>query len=168
MGANAVNKYALVIDNELCWGCRTCEMACHQEYGFQEKFIHIEEDGPRRVGDKFEYYHRPNVCRHCDDPACAEACPEEAITKREDGIVILDYEKCTGCQSCIEACPYDAIEFDEEKQSASKCNLCHHRVDNGLIPACADNVCLAHCIYFGDPGSIEQQIEKKRAKRQTL
>ncbi|MCL4538668.1 MAG: hypothetical protein M1378_03575 [Bacteroidetes bacterium] len=67
----------------------------------------------------------------------------------------------------MEACPYNAIRFDENNQKALKCNLCYHRVDRGLIPACADNVCLAHCIYFGDPGSIEQEIERKRQKRQT-
>jgi tetrathionate reductase subunit B len=163
-----LNKHSLVIDYELCWGCRTCEVACHQEYDFQRKFIRIREEGPKRVGDKFEYYHRPNVCRHCDDPACAEACPEEAITKREDGIVVLDSEKCMGCQSCVEACPYSAISFDETNQKALKCNLCYHRVDQGLIPACADNVCLAHCIYFGDPADIEEQINKKREKRRTM
>ena len=90
-----------------------------------------------------------NLCRHCDDPPCAEACPEEAIGKREDGIVIMDYNLCTGCQACMEACPYDAIAFDEDKAVAQKCNLCHHRVDRGLIPACADNICPAHCICFG-------------------
>jgi Fe-S-cluster-containing dehydrogenase component len=101
---------------------------------------------------------------HCDDPPCEEACPEEAIAKREDGIVILDYEKCTGCQLCMEACPFDVVDFDEGKGIAQKCNLCYQRVDNGLIPACADNVCLAHCIYFGDPHEIHQMIsEKKRA-----
>jgi Fe-S-cluster-containing dehydrogenase component len=67
----------------------------------------------------------------------------------------------------MEACPYDAIEYDERKHTALKCNLCHHRVDQGLIPACADNVCLAHCIYFGDLSSIEKVISEKRQKRQT-
>jgi len=85
--------------------------------------------------------------------------------KRADGIVILDYEKCTGCQLCIDECPYHAISFDDGKKTVAKCNLCHHRVDNGLYPACADNICLAHCIYFGDPSEIEQKILEKRKAR---
>ncbi len=163
-----MNKYALSIDNEACWGCKTCEVACAQEYDFLRKFLSVKEEGPTPDRDMRDYIYQVNVCRHCDDPPCAPACPEEAISKRDDGIVVLDYDKCTGCQSCIEACPYDAIEFDEERQLALKCNLCHHRVDQGLIPACADNVCLAHCVYFGDPASIEEQIEKKKQKRQTV
>ena len=80
--------------------------------------------------------------------ACADVCPDEAIHKRDDGIVVMDYNRCTGCQACIAECPYDAIAYDHHRNIASKCNLCHHRIDNGLIPACADNVCLAHCIIF--------------------
>jgi Fe-S-cluster-containing dehydrogenase component len=73
-------------------------------------------------------------------------CPVEAITKRNDGIVILDGELCTGCELCLDACPFDAIYFDKSLEIATKCNLCHQRIDAGLLPACADNVCLAHCI----------------------
>jgi len=47
------------------------------------------------------------------------------------------------------------------KARQKKCNMCYHRVDNGLIPACADNVCLAHCIYFGDARKIDKMIEEK-------
>jgi Fe-S-cluster-containing dehydrogenase component len=64
----------------------------------------------------------------------------------------MDYDLCSGCRACIDECPYDAITFDDDKDIAQKCNLCHHRVDHGLIPACADNVCLAHCIHFRNHG----------------
>ena len=158
-----MSKYALVIDHDSCWGCKTCEVACKQEFNAPAgvRLISVVEVGPKMVEGKLDFFFRVNVCRHCDDPPCADACPEEAITKREDGIVVLDYELCTGCKSCVEACPYDTIDFDEEKGIAQKCNLCHNRVDHGLLPACADNVCLAHCIYFGDQEEIEEKIGKK-------
>ena len=76
-------------------------------------------------------------------------------------MVVMDYEKCTGCEFCIEACIYNAITFDSDRGVAQKCNLCHHRVDKGLIPACADNICLAHCIYFGEPDEVHKMIKRK-------
>lgn len=163
-----VRKHALVIDHDACWGCRTCEVACAQEYDFKSKFLLVTEEGPSQDNSIHDYTYRVNVCRHCEDPPCVGACPEEAISQRDDGIVVLDADRCTGCRSCIEACSYEVIAFDEEQQVAQKCNLCRHRVDNGLIPACADNVCLAHCIYFGEPADIEATIEGKRKKRQTI
>lgn len=160
-------KYALVIDEYACWACKSCEVACRQEHNTPEgiRFIHITEDGPKMIDGKLQFQYRVNVCRHCDDPPCLAACPVGAITKRDDGIVILNEEECTGCEACIEACPYDAVSFDSDKGVARKCNLCSFRVDNGLYPACADNVCLAHCIYFGDPDEIAEKIEEKRKAR---
>ena len=143
-------KHEIVIDHKLCWGCRTCEVACKQEHRTAEgvKLISVRENCPQPIGDKAEFVFQVNLCRHCDEPPCVDACPEEAIRKRDDGLVIMDYDLCSGCQACISECPYDAIAFDDEKDIAQKCNLCHDRVDHGLIPACADNVCLAHCIHF--------------------
>jgi len=145
-----MKKFELNIDNNLCWGCKTCEVACKQENRTATgvKLISVQENGPGLIDGKLDFIFQVDWCRHCDVPPCAEACPEEAINKREDGIVIMDYGLCSGCLACIDACPYDAIAFDEDKCIAQKCNLCHHRVDQGLIPACADNVCLAHCIHF--------------------
>ena len=138
----------LEIIEEQCWGCQTCEAACKQENRAPDgvKLLRVREDGPRQVNGRWHFVFRADLCRHCEDPPCAGACAAGAIEKREDGIVILDQDRCSGCRSCIEACPYDAIAFDEAAHVALKCNLCHHRVDKGLLPACADNVCLAHCI----------------------
>jgi len=145
-----MKKYSLTIDHELCWGCKTCEVACKQENNAKDgvKLIAVTENGPKEINGNFEFSFHINMCRHCDEPPCMDACPEEAIKKREDGIVVMDYDLCTGCQACMDACPYDAIAFDEDQGLAQKCNLCHHRVDQGLLPACADNVCLAHCVLF--------------------
>jgi Fe-S-cluster-containing dehydrogenase component len=158
-----MKKYALIIDHLSCWGCKTCEVACKQENDAPEgvKLIDVFEEGFSAVDDKTDVMFQSNVCKHCDEPPCVDSCPEEAISQRNDGIVVLDEKTCTGCRLCMDACPYRAISFDTQTDVAKKCNLCHHRVDNGLIPACADNVCLAHCIYFGNPDAIQRQIDEK-------
>ncbi|MGD8469823.1 MAG: 4Fe-4S dicluster domain-containing protein [Desulfobacteraceae bacterium] len=145
-----MKAYTLEINHEACWGCKACEVACKQENRAPDgvKLIAVYEDGPGMIAGKLDFVFRVNLCRHCDEPPCVDACPEEAITRRSDGIVVMDYALCTGCQLCIAACPYDAIEFDTDKGIAQKCNLCHHRIESGLIPACADNICPAHGICF--------------------
>lgn len=158
-----MNRSALKFDEFSCWGCKSCEAACRLENKPPNgiKLLEIIEDGPRIVDGKPFFTYRARVCRHCDDPPCVEVCPVNAITKREDGIVILNSDECSGCGSCAEACPYDAVSIDNETGVAYKCNLCSFRVDNGLYPACADNICLAHCVYFGDKGQIEKMIAEK-------
>lgn len=146
-----VAEFKLRIDERLCWGCRTCEVACKQENRAAAgvKLITVREDGPESGGASPEFRFRVHLCRHCDEPPCVGACPEAAITKRDDGIVVMNDELCTGCRACIPECPYGVIAYDDNLAIAQKCNLCHHRVDQGLIPACADNVCPGHCIFFG-------------------
>ena len=106
-------NYQVVIDHKLCWGCRTCEVACKQENRAAEgvKLISVRQDGPRWIDDPSEFVFQVNLCRHCEEPPCAEACPEEAIMIGEDitNLPVLDEEKCTGCGLCISACPGLAI-----------------------------------------------------------
>jgi tetrathionate reductase subunit B len=158
-----MNRYALVIEHLSCWGCKTCQVACKQENQVPEgiNYISVIEEGPKMTDGRLDTVYRVNLCRHCEEPECVPACPAEAITRREDGIVILDQKMCTGCAACVEACPHQAIGFDEEQGKAGKCNLCHHRVEKGLIPACADNICLAHCITFGPADRVEQMRSEK-------
>jgi Fe-S-cluster-containing dehydrogenase component len=148
-----------------------CEVACKQENNVDNgiKLIHVSEDGPKRVNGKLTFLFHVNTCLHayCEGAPCIDVCPEDAIVRRDDGIVVLDEEACTGCAVCIDACPYAVISFNEERGIAQKCNLCHHRVDKGLLPACADNICLAHGIYFGDPQEIQQQLAMRRAAPST-
>ena len=145
-----MRRLTLAIEEEKCWGCKTCEVACKQEHQATSgvKLIRIGEDGPRQVDARWHFIFRATRCLHCDEPACVNACSVSAIIKREDGIVVLNRDDCVGCRACIDACPFDAIDFDDDAEVAVKCNLCHHRIDAGLLPACADNVCLAHCIHL--------------------
>ncbi|MGO9192513.1 MAG: 4Fe-4S dicluster domain-containing protein, partial [Streptosporangiaceae bacterium] len=77
------------------------------------------------------------------------ACPTRAMYRREDGIVDFDKSICIGCKACLAACPYDAIFINPEDHSAEKCNMCAHRLDMGLEPACV-TVCPTEAILVGD------------------
>ena len=85
----------------------------------------------------------------------------EAITKREDDIILINEELCTGCKVCIEACPLGVMQFEEEKQVVQKCDLCVERLDRGLPPACVA-ACPSHCIYFGDTKEIAENLGERR------
>ncbi len=84
------------------------------------------------------YFYLPRLCNHCSNPPCLEACPNKAIYKRqEDGIVLIDQERCQGMQMCIRACPYKKIYFNHAVSRSEKCIFCYPRVEKGQAPACA-------------------------------
>lgn len=164
-----MKQMALIIDHEACWGCLACEVACKQENGadYGVKFINVKETPVEIRGGKAFFSFDVNTCRHaeCDGTPCVDVCGTSAITVRDDGIVVMDVDDCTGCNLCPTVCPYDAIAINKNDDVTQKCNLCSHRVDQGLMPACADNICLAHCIYFGNPEEIRPRIEAVRRVR---
>ena len=153
----------IFVDLKYCFGCRACEVACKQEHSLPVgiKWLNVVKVGPRPVDGKLQMDFVPMRCRHCARPACLEACPEKAITKRTDGIVLIDPERCTGCLACVEACPFGAVQLNEQTGVAEKCTLCVHRVDAGLEPACV-HTCPAKCLYFGD-GKDLIKVKQKRA-----
>lgn len=95
------------------------------------------------------FFYLPRICNHCTNPACVPACPRSALYKREeDGIVLLDEEKCQGYRLCEEACPYKKIYFNYVTRVSQKCIFCFPRVEKGVAPACARQ-CPGHVRYVG-------------------
>lgn len=84
------------------------------------------------------FFYLPRLCNHCTHPACKEACPRGAIEKRpQDGIVIVNEDRCRGYRHCMEACPYKKIYFNHSRRVAQKCIFCFPRLEQGVAPACA-------------------------------
>jgi len=139
----------LHIDFDLCFGCYACEIACKQENNLPPgpKWIRVKTVGPYLTKDGLGMDFIPMTCRHCVDPHCLEACPSEAIIQRGDGVVLMVADNCIGCLACVEACPYGVLQFNEKKGIAQKCHLCHHRLDQGQVPACVQ-ACQAEAIQY--------------------
>lgn len=174
-------RWGMIIDSEKCVRARACMMACKVENNTPpgvDYNVTVEEEKGIYPDVHHRYIFRP--CNHCEYPSCTYVCPTQATFKREeDGIVVIDYDKCIGCRYCIAACPYCARSFDyghyfnhppaefekmpspEYKQnrvregvrppvnSTRKCSFCLHRISEGLAPACATS-CPQDVIHFGD------------------
>ena len=91
----------------------------------------------------------PRLCEHCLNPACAASCPSGAIYKREeDGIVLIDQEKCRGWRMCISGCPYKKIYFNWKSGKSEKCIFCYPRIEAGMPTVCAET-CVGRIRYLG-------------------
>ncbi len=164
-------RYSIVIDLERCIGCHTCAIACKVENGIEgDSWLHVNTIGGKGMDTasgefpNLKMYYLPKLCMHCAKPPCIDACPIEAIYRRDDGIVLIDTDKCDGCEACISACPYGVLNFNAEKNLATKCTLCAHRVDQGLEPFCVI-CCETEAIYFGDINDPESSVSKLIAVR---
>ena len=157
--------YSMLARRDLCLGCQACEIACKQEHDIPvgPRWMRVITVGPDEVGGKLRLSFNQMRCMHCGEPPCIEACPESAITKRIDGIVLINQELCTGCKACIEACPFGAPQYNPERNVVEMCTLCVHRVDEGLKPACA-LVCPTRALIFGDTNRVIEEIRRGKAK----
>lgn len=152
-----VKVYSLVIDTADCIGCNACEIACKQVHDLPvgPRLIRVQPDDCREMDGKLQLRYTVTLCRQCDNPPCKNVCPTGAITRQEDGIVLIDRELCTGCKDCIEACPFDAMQFNPYSQMAMTCDLCRDRLYNGMQPACAA-ACPGRCISLTQREMIGQ------------
>ena len=188
-------KLGLVIDLDTCVGCHACAVGCkqwnsggiagpltdEQPYGAEPSGVwfnrvHSYELAPAEAcgGERAQpaqTLHFPRSCLHCDTPACVTVCPTGASYKRaEDGIVLVDEDKCIGCKLCSWACPYGAREYSAVEGVMKKCTLCVDRIYNENLPeaerepACVQ-VCPTRARHFGDLGDPESDVSKLVAAR---
>ena len=107
---------------------------------------------------------------HCDEAPCIESCPiEGAIYKRDDGLVIIDTDMCTGCKDCVDACPYDSIYFNDDLNLAQKCTGCAHLLDGGewSEPRCVDS-CPTGALKFGEESEFADLIAQAEVMKPEL
>jgi complex iron-sulfur molybdoenzyme family reductase subunit beta len=106
------------------------------------------------------YFYLPRICNHCSNASCLSACPRGAIFKRDqDGIVLVDQERCEGLRYCVAACPYKKVYFNPKTFKSEKCIFCFPRVERGLAPACADQ-CVGRIRFVGYLDDLEGQVHK--------
>jgi molybdopterin-containing oxidoreductase family iron-sulfur binding subunit len=129
-------------------------------------------------------FYLPRLCMHCRDAPCVEVCPTGACYQREDGIVMVDYDKCVGCKYCIVACPYGARYYNKEGSAyfaaerpneklgyrphklhmTEKCTLCLDRLESGKEPACVE-VCPTGARHFGDLNDPQSEVSQLIARK---
>ncbi len=154
-------QYAMVIDLRRCIGCHACTVACKSEFavpiGKTRSWVEYVEKG---VYPDVSRTFLPRLCNQCSEPACVPVCPTGATYKRkEDGIVVIDADKCIGCKYCLQACPYDARFINPLTGTADKCDFCIHRVEQGIAPACV-NTCQGRARIFGDMNDPASEVAK--------
>ncbi len=155
------------VDVSRCNGCYNCQIACKDEHVGNDWSPYAKpQPDTGQFWMKLNEYVRGNVpqvkmsyvavmCQHCADNApCMTSCKPKAIYRRDDGLVVIDPQKCTGCMNCIDACPYGAIYFNQASNLAQKCTGCAHLLDKGWnVPRCVD-ACPTEALKFGEESEL--------------
>jgi len=163
-------KWVMVIDLSKCRNARQCMKACQNHHQLRPEQHHINVLQMQDAEHTAPYY-MPKPCQHCDNPPCTKVCPVNATFKREDGIVLIDNERCIGCRFCIAACPYSARVFNwfeprdadkykgvvynieanvpQKKGTISKCLFSADLLREGKLPSCV-SACPNGTYWFGD------------------
>ena len=159
-----MKQMGFYFNQKRCIGCYTCSIACKDWNDIPAGPVNwrkIKEIEEGKFPNLFLAY-LSTACNHCANPPCIKACPSEAIIKREeDGIVIVDSDKCIGkneCGSkCLKVCPWNVPQFSsKENAKMQKCNFCLERLEQGQ-----QTICVEACpMYALDAGPIDELKEK--------
>lgn len=154
---------AFYFDSSACSGCKACQAACKDKnnlpVGLLWRRVYEvtgggwQQSGAAWTSDVFAY-NLSMSCNHCERPICVEVCPTQAMHQRADGIVVVDQEKCVGCQYCSWACPYAAPQYDTAQGTMTKCDFCVDNLAAGLPPACVA-ACPLRVLDFGEVSELQ-------------
>ncbi len=181
-------SYGFFTDTTVCIGCKACEVACKEwnnlpadnigltgesfdntgalssntwrHVSFIEKSglggVREQEQTPFQSG----WLMMSDVCKHCHNAPCMEACPTGALFKTEFDTVVVQQDICNGCGYCVPACPFGVVELNTFDGKAHKCTLCYDRLKGGLEPACA-KACPTDSIQFGELGDLQERARQR-------
>jgi len=155
-----IKQHVYLFDATRCIDCRACMIACTVENNVPANDSYIWAAG-RQVMGRYPDLNRASIpyhCMHCLEPDCVSACPVGAWSKRDDGPVLYDDDKCIGCRYCMNACPFGVPHFDWDKGLLGgalihKCTMCAHRLDVGQEPACVQT-CPTGALKFGERADL--------------
>jgi len=178
-------SYGFFTDTTVCIGCKACEVACKEWNNLPADDLgltghsydntgQLSADTWRHVAFIEQMADRPtemqafqshwlmmsDVCKHCHNPPCMEACPTGALFKTEFDTVVVQQDICNGCGYCVPACPFGVVGLSKIDGKAHKCTLCYDRLKGGLEPACAKS-CPTDSIMFGEVPDLQERAAKR-------
>lgn len=177
---------AFLTDSTLCIGCKACEVACKEWNGVSDdgfewsgfsydnteavgastwRHVKFVEEAPLpgfggNAGEHNSWSFSSDVCKHCEQAGCLEACPTGSIVRTEFGGVFIQPDVCNGCGYCVTACPFGVVERNKKDGRAFKCTFCYDRQKVGLEPACA-KACPTESIKFGEIEYLRREAQSR-------
>lgn len=188
-------SYGFFTDTTVCIGCKACEVACKEWNNLPADNLgltgqsfdntgslsantwrhvaFVEKSGAGGVRDLGEtpfqsgWLMMSDVCKHCHNAPCLEACPTGALFRTEFDTVVVQQDICNGCGYCVPACPFGVVDVSEIDGKAHKCTLCYDRLKGGLEPACAKS-CPTDSIQFGEVDVLQARARERVAELHDL